>query len=77
MHLSGLRAEHQAAHSFSLASNQRAAVDSARHRRIAQLSELQKIKGSVENRIETLKNGLIHRVLLNRVSTYIESDRAG
>ena len=67
MHLSSLKAEHQAAHSFTLASSQRATVDSARHKRTTKLNELQRIKCSVESRIDSLTSGMVHRAVLSRV----------
>ena len=75
VHLAGLLAEHQAAHSYSLACTQRNTVDSARLKHSAKLSELRRLKGSMESRTEKETSGLAQRTLVSRVNTHIEGYR--
>lgn len=67
VHLSTLQAEHQAVHSFSLAYTQRTTVDSERFKRTNKLTELRRIKGNVESKVERLTSEIAEKALRIRV----------
>lgn len=65
--IAGMKAEHQALHSCTLAYNQRVSLSTARTHRTHQIQELHRVKDTVHARIDSLTSSLTHRELRNRV----------